>query len=79
MKLILNIDGMSCDHCIGAVRSALEGQTSGSAGGTTIEVEIGKATIASAEQLPKAKLIAAIAAAGPFRVTGFESIDDEPN
>lgn len=77
MKLILNIDGMHCEHCISAVKTALEQRVTKTEGHSNIDVEIGKATIATGKQLPKATLIAAINAAGPFRVTGFETIDDE--
>lgn len=72
MKLTLHIDGMSCEHCIHAVRSALEEQVAELAKDSTIDVELGRATIRSRQELPKANLIAAIAAAGPFRVSGFE-------
>lgn len=49
----LTIDGMSCDHCVKAVRSALEGVP----GAEVEKVEIGSATVThDGTRIPAAKL-----------------------
>lgn len=52
----LRIDGMSCGHCVKAVRSALEGV----AGARVDEVEIGSATIRHDETRIPAEALAAV-------------------
>ena len=60
-KVNLTIEGMSCGHCVAAVRSALE-----SVSGTTVEsVEIGTATVLVDEsRAPVGALIDAVQDAG---------------
>ncbi|MEL6614541.1 MAG: heavy metal-associated domain-containing protein [Bacteroidota bacterium] len=56
----LAIDGMSCTHCVAAVRAALE-----SVPGTTVRtVEIGSATVDLAPEANRAALHEAIEDAG---------------
>ncbi|GAB5535812.1 MAG: heavy metal translocating P-type ATPase [Rubricoccaceae bacterium] len=56
----LTIDGMSCTHCVGAVRKALEGVE----GVTVHSVEIGHANVDTASSTDRAELVAAIEDAG---------------
>ncbi|MEB3327631.1 MAG: cation transporter [Candidatus Sericytochromatia bacterium] len=58
MTTALAIDGMSCDHCVRAVRQALEGLP----GVTRVEVEVGAARIEGDAVLPA--LVAALEAEG---------------
>jgi copper chaperone len=64
----LSIDGMSCGHCVKAVRAALEGV----AGATVEEVELGSATIThDAMRVPAERLAEAVTEDGyPARVEG---------
>ncbi len=64
----LSIDGMSCGHCVKAVRAALEGV----AGAKVQDVEIGSATIAhDANRVPAEALAVAVTEEGyPARVEG---------
>ncbi|MDT8369793.1 MAG: heavy-metal-associated domain-containing protein [Longimicrobiales bacterium] len=57
----LTIEGMSCDHCVRAVRSALEGVE-----GASVEaVEIGSATVRhDAARLPADRLADAVSEEG---------------
>ncbi|HKS05804.1 MAG TPA: heavy-metal-associated domain-containing protein [Gemmatimonadaceae bacterium] len=58
----LSIDGMSCGHCVSAVRQALA-----SVPGVTVQdVQIGKATIQSADPLPAQAIKDAVEDAGYF-------------
>jgi copper chaperone len=58
MTTALRIDGMSCDHCVRAVRQALEAVP----GVTRAEVEVGAARV-EGEAAPEA-LLAAVDAEG---------------
>ncbi|MEM1056505.1 MAG: cation transporter [Bacteroidota bacterium] len=61
----LAIEGMSCSHCVAAVRGALEGVP----GATVRTVEIGSATVdLDPARADRARLVAAIDEAG-FDVT----------
>ena len=67
-SLILHIDGMMCDHCVGRVKSALE-----SLPGVTAEVSLAKNTAALTMTEPHSpeELTAAVEAAG-YKVTRIE-------
>lgn len=57
----LSIDGMTCGHCVKAVRSALEGVD----GATVESVEIGSATVKhDATRLPASKLAEVVSEEG---------------
>ncbi|MEO0559242.1 MAG: heavy metal translocating P-type ATPase [Bacteroidota bacterium] len=56
----LTIDGMSCNHCVGAVQKALDGVE----GVTVHSVEIGHAEVKVDSSTPRAELVAAIEDAG---------------
>lgn len=58
----LSIDGMSCQHCVQRVKSALEGV----AGVTRAEVDLdaGGATVNAAEDVTRDQLAAAVTDAG---------------
>ncbi len=61
MKTKLNIQGMSCGHCVGAVRDALS-QVAGVE--TVIDVNLDRAEAIVEGQPDKDQLVAAVAAAG---------------
>ena len=61
----LEIEGMSCDHCVTAVRSALEGVS----GAVVQDVEVGRATVDAGPEATREMLVAAVEDAG-FTVTG---------
>ena len=67
-SLVLHIDGMMCDHCVGRVKSALE-----SLPGVTAEVSLAKNTAALTITVPHSpeELTAAVEAAG-YKVTRIE-------
>ena len=62
---VLEIEGMSCDHCVKSVREALQ-HVSGAA---VRSVEIGRAEVDAAPGTPRAALVEAVEAAG-FDVVG---------
>ncbi|MEM0964050.1 MAG: heavy metal-associated domain-containing protein [Bacteroidota bacterium] len=62
------IDGMSCGHCVSAVRDALEGVDNV----VVTSVEIGHAAVDAGPEATRDRLVEAIEAAG-FDVTGGES------
>ncbi|MGB3542251.1 heavy-metal-associated domain-containing protein [Rubrivirga sp.] len=64
----LEIEGMSCDHCVSAVQSALEGVS----GAAVQTVEIGRATVDAGPEATRELLVAAVEDAG-FTVTGGQS------
>ena len=64
----LQIDGMSCDHCVHAVREALEGVS----GAVVESVEVGRATVDAGPEASRDQLVEAIQDAG-YTVTGGES------
>ena len=64
----LQIDGMSCDHCVRAVREALEGVS----GAVVESVEVGRATVDAGPEATRADLVEAVEGAG-YAVTGGES------
>ena len=68
MRLRLSIDGMTCEHCVASVRVALAQLP----GVTAREVRLGEATV-DFEQgaAPRATILAAVHAAGPYTVTAF--------
>ncbi len=61
----LQVEGMSCQHCVRAVREALGGV----AGVGRIEVEVGRARVEVAETTRRDALTEAVVGAG-YRVTG---------
>ncbi len=67
-SLVLHIEGMMCDHCVGRVKSALE-----SLPGVTAEVSLAKNTAALTMTVPHSpkELTAAVEAAG-YKVTRIE-------
>ncbi len=63
----LQIEGMTCDHCVRSVREAL-----GDVSGATVEsVEIGRAEVTAAPGTTRAQLVEAVEA------VGFDVVDDE--
>ena len=52
----LSIEGMSCGHCVRAVKDALEGV----AGVERVEVEIGSARVEVQDDVPYQLLVAAV-------------------
>lgn len=62
---VLQVEGMSCDHCVSALRSAL----SGVSGVDVREVEVGRAVVDAAPGTTRADLAAAVESAG-FSVAG---------
>lgn len=62
---VLQIEGMSCDHCVKSVREALQGVS-----GAVVEaVEVGRAEVNAAPGTPREALVEAVEAAG-FEVVG---------
>lgn len=61
----LEIEGMTCTHCVAAVRAALESVP----GAVVREVEVGRATVDADAQTSRSDLAAAVEAAG-FDVAG---------
>lgn len=61
----LTIEGMTCGHCVRAVKQALEAVE----GARKVEVQIGHATIETDDAVPRARLVAAVEAED-YRVTG---------
>ena len=59
-KHALNIEGMSCDHCVRAVKAALEAVE----GVTSAEVRVGHADVQAAESTTREALAAAITEEG---------------
>lgn len=62
------IEGMSCDHCVRAVREALEGVS----GAVVKNVEIGRAEVDAGPEATRERLADAITQAG-YAVAGGES------
>lgn len=60
----LQIEGMSCGHCLNAVNGALASV----AGATVVQVQMGRATVEVASAPVTDALVAAVAKAG-YRVT----------
>ncbi|MDT7856804.1 cation transporter [Rubrivirga sp. S365] len=56
----LTIDGMSCDHCVAAVRNALESVP----GADVRDVEVSRAVVEAAPDTTRAMLVAAVERAG---------------
>lgn len=63
-KETLEITGMSCGHCVRAVRQAIEG-----AGATALVVEVGKAEIEYPDVLRRDTIVSAIEEEG-YQVVG---------
>jgi copper chaperone len=61
----LEVQGMSCQHCVRAVREALTAV----AGVTRVEVEVGRASVEVVERTQREALTEAVVAAG-YRVVG---------
>ena len=61
----LEVEGMSCQHCVRAVREALTAV----AGVTRVEVEVGRASIEVDEGTRREALTEAVSSAG-YRVIG---------
>ena len=57
---VFQIEGMSCAHCVSAVRRALDGVS----GAEVREVEIGRAVVEAAPGTTRAALAEAVEAAG---------------
>ena len=64
----LQIEGMSCDHCVASVRSALAGVS----GAVVESVEIGSATVDAGPEATRERLVEAVEQAG-FDVVGGTS------
>jgi copper chaperone len=62
-RVELKIEGMSCGHCVRAVRDAL-GEVSDV---TVVEVEVGRAVVETGDAVRRDALVAALAEAG-YRV-----------
>lgn len=62
---VLQIEGMSCDHCVKSVREALQGVS----GAAVQSVEIGRAEIDAAPGTSREALVEAVEAVG-FDVVG---------
>ncbi|MCA9821777.1 MAG: heavy-metal-associated domain-containing protein [Dehalococcoidia bacterium] len=56
-EIVLNVEGMTCDHCVNAVKGALEGVPG--VASATVNLEAKEARVAG-EVADKATLIAAI-------------------
>ena len=65
---VLQIEGMSCEHCVKSVRNALQGVS----GAAVQSVEIGRAEIDAAPGTTRAQLVEAVEGAG-FDVVADES------
>lgn len=70
-RLQMDISGMSCGHCVGAVRRALDGV----AGVSITSVSVGSAEVAyDAAKAEETAILAAVSDAGfPARATGGAS------
>lgn len=66
---VLQIDGMSCAHCVAAVRDALADVS----GAAVESVEIGRAEVNAGPEATRDDLVAAVEGAG-YTVTGGESV-----
>ena len=64
----LAIEGMSCDHCVRAVREALADVS----GAVVESVEVGRATVDAGPEASRDLLVQAVEEAG-YTVTGGES------
>lgn len=62
---VLQIEGMSCDHCVTSVREALQGVS----GAAVESVEIGRAEVNAAPGTSREQLVEAVEAVG-FDVVG---------
>lgn len=60
MTIELRIEGMSCGHCVAAVKKALESVP----GVTRAEVEVGRATVDSSVSIEREVLVRALDHAG---------------
>ncbi len=69
-RLELTIDGMSCDHCVRAVRSALEAIPGVEAG----EVRVGAAQVRYQDPAVVRDIVAALEEEG-YQVTGQREAD----
>ena len=57
---VLQIEGMSCDHCVTSVREALQGVS----GAAVESVEIGRAEVNAAPGTSREQLVEAVEAVG---------------
>lgn len=62
------IEGMSCSHCVAAVRSALEGVS----GAAVESVDVGRAVVDAGPEATREMLVAAVEDAG-YTVSGGQS------
>ena len=65
---VLEIEGMSCDHCVESVREALGGVSNA----VVRSVEIGRAEVDAGPEATREQLVGAVEAVG-FDVTGGTS------
>ncbi len=66
------MSGLSCDHCVGQVKSALEGVN----GVTNCDVALNQATVTfDAARCATGDIVAAVGRAGSFQVTGFQAVE----
>lgn len=71
-KMKLNISGMHCDHCVGAVRNAIAALP----GVASCDVELGSVTVdINQTACSVSDLIAAVRNAGAFEPVGFNTCD----
>ena len=64
----LQIEGMTCDHCVRAVREALDDVS----GAVVESVEVGRAVVDAGPEASRGALVEAVEGAG-YAVTGGES------
>jgi copper chaperone CopZ len=65
---VLEIEGMTCDHCVASVREALAGVSNA----VVQSVEIGRATVDAGPEATREQLVGAVEAVG-FDVVGGTS------
>ena len=73
MKTItLDMSGMSCDHCVGQVKSALDAVD----GVTRCDVSLNRATVTfDTARCAASDIVSAVGRAGSFQVSGFRAVE----